>query len=142
MLIPCVIFPFRKRLYSLGLRFSFFTDFLPSCAMVLSCWAIVFCCFLSISVCDLMVVLKSLNSVLWLFSSVASLLFSLLMSARMDFGIPDVFGMSICSFDEKKSIPHGPETPVCSWINQRFGPRPEKTRPTFDLLSMRTSYDG
>jgi len=34
------------------------------------------------------------------------------MSARMDFGIPDVFGMAICSFDEKKSIPHGPETPA------------------------------
>jgi hypothetical protein len=30
----------------------------------------------------------------------------------MDFGIPDVFGMSICSFDEKKSIPHGSETPA------------------------------
>src|SRR3989442_5044423 len=80
--------------------------------MVLSCLAIVFCCFLSISVCDLMVVLKSLNSVLWLFSSVASLVFSLLMSARMDFGIPDVFGMAICSFDEKKSIPHGSEMSV------------------------------
>jgi len=96
MLIPWVIFPFRKRLYSLGLRFSFLTDFLPSCAIVLSCWVMVLCCFLSISECDLIVVLKSLNSVLWLFSSVASLVFSLFMSARMDFGIPDVFGMAIC----------------------------------------------
>src|SRR3989442_15813109 len=102
----------------------------------------VLCCFLSISECDFIVLLKSLISELWFFSRLVSLVFSLLMSARMDFGIPDVFGMSICSFDEKKSIPHGPETPVCSWINQRFGPRPEKTRPTFDLLSMRTSYDG
>jgi len=28
----------------------------------------------------------------------------------MDFGIPDVFGMATCSFDEKKSIPHGSAT--------------------------------
>jgi len=96
MLIPCVIFPFRKRLYSLGLRFSFLTDFLPSCAIVDSCWAIVLCCFLSISECDFIVLLKSLNNVLWLFSNVARLVFSFFMSARMDFGIPDVFGMAIC----------------------------------------------
>src|SRR5256712_4467596 len=85
-----------KRLYSLGLRFSFLTDFLPSCAIVDSCWAMVLCCFLSISECDFIVLLKSLNNVLWLFSSVARLVFSFFMSARMDFGIPDVFGMAIC----------------------------------------------
>src|SRR2546428_4210432 len=96
MLIPCVIFPFRKRLYSLGLRFSFLTDFLPSCAIVVSCWAIVLCCFLSISECDLIALLKSLIRELWFFSSDVSLVFSLFMSARMDFGIPDVFGIAIC----------------------------------------------
>jgi len=112
MLIPWVIFPFRKRLYSLGLRFSFLTDFLPSWAIVVSCWAMVLCCFLSISECDFIVLLKSLISELWFFSKVVSLVFSLFMSARMDFGIPDVFGMSICSFDEKKSIPLGSETPA------------------------------
>ncbi len=99
MLIPCDIFPFRKRLYSLGLRFSFLTDFLPSWAIVDSCWAIVLCCFLSISECDfivLIVLLKSLISELWVFSIAPSLVFSLFMSARMDFGIPDVFGMAIC----------------------------------------------
>src|SRR5713226_7427705 len=70
----------------------------------------VLCCFLSISECDFIVLLKSLINELWFFSRLVSLVFSLFMSARMDFGIPDVFGMAICSFDEKKSIPHGSET--------------------------------
>jgi len=46
----------------------------------------------------------------------------LFMSARMDFGIPDVFGMSICSFDEKKSIPLGSETPAYRTKKQRLRP--------------------
>src|SRR5438128_11071873 len=95
MLIPCVIFPFRKRLYSLGLRFSFLTDFLPSCAIVVSCRAMVLCCFLSISECDFIALLKSLIRELWFFSSDVSLVFSLFMSARMDFGILAAFGLSI-----------------------------------------------
>src|SRR5438477_12148240 len=37
MLMPADILSFRKRLYSLGLRFSFFAGFLPNWAMVLSC---------------------------------------------------------------------------------------------------------
>src|SRR5437660_12413071 len=37
MLMPADILSFRKRLYSLGLRFSFFDGFLPNWAMVLSC---------------------------------------------------------------------------------------------------------
>src|SRR5438128_2344552 len=112
----------NTRLYSLGLRFSFLMDFLPSWAIVVSCCAMVLCCFLSISECDFIVLLKSLISELWFFSRVVSLVFSLFMSARMDFGIPDVFGMSICSFDEKKSIPHGPETATYRTKKQRLQP--------------------
>src|SRR5437773_12533399 len=37
MLMPADILSFRKRLYSLGLRFSFFAGFLPNWAIVLSC---------------------------------------------------------------------------------------------------------
>src|SRR5438876_12380473 len=37
MLMPADILSFRKRLYSLGLRFSFFAGFLPNWAMVLPC---------------------------------------------------------------------------------------------------------
>ena len=51
------------------------------------------------SACDfiiLIVLLESLITELRFFSSVASLVFSLFMSARMDLGIPDVFGMAIC----------------------------------------------
>src|SRR5437899_12749631 len=80
MLIPWVIFPFRKRLYSLGLRFAFLTDFLPSCAVVLSCWVRVVCCLLSIFECDLIVVLQCLYSVLWLFCCVSCLVFCLFLS--------------------------------------------------------------
>src|SRR5207249_8721583 len=92
----------------------------------------VLCCFLSISECDFIVLLKSLNSELWFFSRVVSLVFSLFMSARMDFGIPDVFGMATCSFDEKKSIPHGPETPTYrtnhSFYSQAFRKIPRSRR--------------
>src|SRR5712691_6260924 len=72
----------------------------------------VLCCFLSISECDFIVLLKSLISELWFFSRVVSLVFSLFMSERMDFGIPAVFGMAIRPSDEKKRIPHVSEASV------------------------------
>src|SRR5438876_11098065 len=37
MLMPADILSFRKRLYPLGLRFSFFAGFLPNWATVLCC---------------------------------------------------------------------------------------------------------
>src|SRR5438093_9584817 len=87
----------------------------------------VLCCFLSISECDFIVLLKSLISELWFFSRVVSLVFSLFMSARMDFGIPDVFGMAICSFDEKKSIPLGSETPSYRTKSGVYGQATERS---------------
>src|SRR5438132_7966242 len=102
MLIPCVIFPFRKRLYSLGLRFSFLTDFLPSCAIVDSCCAMVLCCFLSISECDFIVLLKSLNNVLWLFSIFVGLVLGFFFSGGLDFGFLVFLGMLFCGLVESK----------------------------------------
>jgi len=45
----------------------------------------------------------------------------------MDFGIPDVFGMSICSFDEKKSIPLGSETPAYRTKSSVYGQTTERS---------------
>src|SRR5436853_7861751 len=102
MLMPADILSFRKRLYSLGLRFSFLTGFLPNWAMVLSCRFRASEMFLSSLLVDACA-----------FSRLASLDFRLpmseriafglsrpasrgltdLLSARRDFGIPFFFGM-------------------------------------------------
>src|SRR5229473_1645477 len=101
MFMPADIFSLRKRLYSLGLRFSFFAGFLPS-------WVMVSCCFFSMSLRLLVLFFNSftkedcifsiaarrfLTTEAWFFSSVASLVCTFLRSARRDFGIPAVFGM-------------------------------------------------
>src|SRR5207245_11167027 len=76
MLMPADILSFRKRLYSLGLRFSFFAGFLPNWAIVLSCRFRASETFLSSLLMDACA-----------FSSFASLDFTLPMSARIDFGL-------------------------------------------------------
>src|SRR5207249_2641002 len=64
MLMPWLILSLRKRLYSLGLRFSFFAGFiLPSCAILLSMFS---CCFLRASFRPRMLSLSSLAREAWL----------------------------------------------------------------------------
>src|SRR5207249_11256408 len=74
MLMPWLILSLRKRLYSLGLRFSFFAGFiLPSCAILLSMLS---CCFLMASLRLRMLSLISLASAAWAFSMAAILVFA------------------------------------------------------------------
>src|SRR5437899_12486921 len=75
MLMPADILSFRKRLYSLGLRFSFFAGFLPNWAMVLSCRFRASETFLSSLLMDVCA-----------FSRFANLDFRLPMSRRIAFG--------------------------------------------------------
>src|SRR5438309_11891406 len=75
MLMPADILSFRKRLYSLGLRFSFFAGFLPNWAIVLSCRFRASDMFLSSLLVDACA-----------FSSLASLDFRLPKSERMALG--------------------------------------------------------
>src|SRR5438105_14646074 len=72
ILMPADILSFRKRLYSLGLRFSFFAGFLRNWAIVLSCRFRASETFLS-----------SLLMEACAFSRLASLDFRLLMSERI-----------------------------------------------------------
>src|SRR5207245_2507029 len=76
MLMPADILSFRKRLYSLGLRFSFFAGFLPNWAIVLSCRFRASETFLSSLLMDACA-----------FSRFASLDFRLPMSERIAFGL-------------------------------------------------------
>src|SRR5438132_2209060 len=76
MLMPADILSFRKRLYSLGLRFSFFAGFLPNWATVLSCRFRASEMFLSSLLVDACA-----------FSRLASLDFRLPMSERIVFGV-------------------------------------------------------
>src|SRR5437879_12250234 len=76
MLMPADILSFRKRLYSLGLRFSFFAGFLPNWATVLSCRFRASEMFLSYLLVDSCA-----------FSRLASLDFGLPMSERIAFGL-------------------------------------------------------
>jgi len=118
MLMPADILSFRKRLYSLGLRFSFFAGFLPSWAIVLSCRFRASETFLSSLLMEACAFsrLASLDFRLPMSESIAfglsrpeSRVFTDLMSARRDFGIPFFFGMPKGVSDEKKSIPHDPK---------------------------------
>ena len=115
MLMPADILSFRKRLYSLGLRFSFFAGFLPNWATVLSCRFRASEMFLSSLLVDACAFsrLASLDFRLPMSERIAfglsrpeSRVFTALMSARRDFGIPFFFGMPKGVSDEKKSIPH------------------------------------
>src|SRR5437899_10397510 len=74
MLMPADILSFRKRFYSLGLRFSFFAGVLPNWAAVLSCRFRASELFLSSLVVDACA-----------FSRLASLAVRLPMSGRMPF---------------------------------------------------------
>jgi len=132
MLMPADILSFRKRLYSLGLRFSFFAGFLPNWAMVLSC---------RFSASEML--LSSLLIDVCAFSRLPSLVFRLpmsarmafglsrpesrvftdLMSARRDFGIPFFFGMPHGVCDEKKRIPEAPSYLILDAITDDNAPR-------------------
>src|SRR5207245_11246059 len=116
ILIPADILSFRKRLYSLGLRFSFFAGFLANWGTVLCCRFRAFEMFLSSLLVDACAfsILASLDFRLIMSERIAfglsrpeSRVFTALMSARRDFGIPFFFGMPKGVSDEKKSIPHG-----------------------------------
>src|SRR2546430_16478800 len=76
MLMPADILSFRKRLYSLGLRFSFFAGFLPNWVIVLSCRFSASETFLSSLLMDACA-----------FSRFASLDFRLQMSEGYSFGL-------------------------------------------------------
>src|SRR6266571_3153445 len=101
MLMPADILSFRKRLYSLGLRFSFFAGFLPNWATVLSCRFRASEMFLSSLLVDACAFsrLASLDFRLPMSERIAfglsrpeSRVFTALMSARRDFGILEAFG--------------------------------------------------
>src|SRR5438445_13621391 len=77
MLMPADILSFRKRLYSLGLRFSCFAGFLPNWAIVLSCRFRPSETFLSSLLMDVCA-----------FSRFASLDFRLRLTGRMALGLP------------------------------------------------------
>jgi len=118
ILMPADILSFRKRLYSLGLRFSFFAGFLPNWAIVLSCRFRASETFLSSLLMEACAFsrLASLDFRLPMSERIAfglsrpeSRVFTALMSARRDFGIPFFFGMPKGVSDEKKSIPHDPK---------------------------------
>src|SRR5207245_9512379 len=113
MLMPADILSFRKRLYSLGLRFSFFAGFLPNWAMVLSCRFRASETFLSsllMEACafsrraSLDFRLPMSERIAFGLSRPASRVVTALMSARWDFGIPLFFGLPNAFRDEKKSV--------------------------------------
>src|SRR5438128_11118037 len=102
MIMPADILSFRKMLYSLGLRFSFFAGFLPNWAMVLSCRFSASETFLSsllIDACafsrfdNLDFRLPMSEGIAFGLSRPDSRVVTACMSARRDFGIPSFSGM-------------------------------------------------